>query len=258
VIRLSTKNLSFKYDHIPVLRNVGFEIQESEIVSIVGPNGSGKSTLLKCINKILRPSEGLVTINGKDINSLSQKQLAKLVSYVPQNSFHIFNFTVFDIVLLGRRPHIDWSISNRDIQIVFKVLELIGISHLAGRNFDELSGGEKQKVIIARALCQEPQLLLFDEPTSNLDIKHQLEILGIAINMVKQKSISAVMALHDLNLASMFSDRIIMLKEGSIFTVGSPEIVLTIDNIKSVYEVETILHNESGKKFILPLSPIST
>ncbi len=255
---LTVKNLSFNYDHIPALRNIGFEIRESEIVSIVGPNGSGKSTLLKCINRILKPGEGLVTINGKDINCLSQKQLAKLVSYVPQNSVTVFNFTVFDIVLLGRRPHIDWSISNTDIQILFTILELIGISHLAGRNFDELSGGEKQKVIIARALCQEPQLLLFDEPTSNLDIKHQLEILGIVRNIVKQKSISAVMALHDLNLASMFSDRIIMLKEGNIFTVGSPEIVLTTDNIKSVYEVETILHNESGKKFILPSSPIST
>lgn len=237
-LRLTINDLSFSYDGIQVLKDVELELGMGEMLSIVGPNGSGKSTLLKCINRILKTEQNTVLIDGIDTSKINLKELSKIMGYVPQSSASAFPFTVFDIVLMGRRPYIHWNLSDRDSEIVAATLDFLGIGPLAMRHFTELSGGEQQKVIIARALAQQPQLLLLDEPTSSLDIKHQLEILCILKGLADSKHCSVIVAMHDLNLASRFSNSMLMLKGGRIFAVGDPESVLTEENIESVYDVK--------------------
>jgi len=256
-MNLEVRGISFRYGSITALDGVDLTVDAGEIVSIVGPNGSGKTTLLKCIDNILRPKSGVALIMGNDINKLSLKEISKTIGYVPQTSVRtIFPFTVFDLVLMGRKPYISWEVSKRDRRIVAETLDFLGISELAMRYVSELSGGEQQKVLLARALAQEPRVLLMDEPTSNLDIKHQLEVLSITKQMVKKKSLAVVMAIHDLNLACRFSDRIAMLKRGKLFAVGTPEEVLTEANIKEVYEVEVKVFKDDGRgyPYIVPLS----
>ena len=253
-LNLTVNKLSFKYDGTQVLKDVNLEVKIGEMLSIVGPNGSGKSTLLKCINRILKTQQNTVLIDGEDTNKLNLKELSKIMGYVPQSSTNTFPFTVFDIVLMGRKPYIHWSLSERDTEIVAEMMDYIGIGDLAMRHFNELSGGEQQKVIIARALAQQPQFLLLDEPTSSLDIRHQLEILCILKSLAKTNHCSVIVAMHDLNLASRFSDRMLMLKKGSIFTVGTPDAVLTKENIESVYGIKTQVTNSIlGSPQITPL-----
>jgi iron complex transport system ATP-binding protein len=254
-LNLTVNKLSFKYDGLQVLKDVNLDVKLGEMLSIVGPNGSGKSTLLKCINRILKTQQNTVLIDGEDASKLNLKELSKIMGYVPQNSTNTFPFTVFDIVLMGRKPYIHWSLSERDTEIVAEMLDFIGIDELAMRHYNELSGGEQQKVIIARALAQQPQILLLDEPTSSLDIKHQLEILCILKSLAKTKHCSVIVAMHDLNLAGRFSDRMLMLKQGCIFTVGTPEAVLTEENIESVYDVKTRVTNSVlGRPQVTPLA----
>jgi len=237
-LKLTINKLSFSYNASPILKDVNLEVGLGEMVCIVGPNGSGKSTLLKCINRILKTTQNTVLINGEDASTINLKELSKLMGYVPQSSKSAFAFTVFDVVLMGRKPYINWNLSDRDSEIVAEMLDFLGIGNLAMRHFTELSGGEQQRVIIARALAQQPQLLLLDEPTSSLDIKHQLEILCILKALAESKHCSVIVAMHDLNLASRFSNRLLMLKQGCVFAVGTPESVLTEKNIESVYGVK--------------------
>jgi len=253
-LKLTINRLSFKYDGLQVLKDVNIDVKLGEMLSIVGPNGSGKSTLLKCINRILKTQQNTVLIDGEDASKLNLKELSKIMGYVPQNSTNTFPFTVFDIVLMGRKPYIHWSLSERDTEIVAEMLDFLGIGELAMRHYNELSGGEQQKVIIARALAQQPQILLLDEPTSSLDIKHQLEILCILKSLAKTKHCSVIVAMHDLNLASRFSDRMLMLKQGCIFTVGTPDAVLTEENIESVYGIKARVTNSVlGRPQVTPL-----
>jgi iron complex transport system ATP-binding protein len=226
------------------------------VISLLGPNGSGKSTLLKCLNRILKPKIGTILVKERNAKELGLKELARFFAYVPQSAAYAFPSTVFDTVLLGRRPHVHWGVGARDKEIVSQMLVLLDLEDMAFRQFNELSGGERQKVLLARALAQEPEILLLDEPTSNLDLRHQLEVLNLIESLAREKKISAIMAMHDLNLASRFSDKIIMLKEGQVYAVGEPASVLTPENIKSVYGVETILNSDSGKPYIVPLRPV--
>jgi iron complex transport system ATP-binding protein len=237
-LKLKINKLSFSYNSTPILKDVELEVGLGEMVCIVGPNGSGKSTMLKCINQILETEQNSVLIDGQDVNSLSLRELSMIMGYVPQTSTSAFSFTVFDVVLMGRKPYINWNLSDRDSEIVAEMLDFLGIGDLAMRHFTELSGGEQQKVIIARALAQQPKLLLLDEPTSSLDIKHQLEILCILKSLAESKHCSVIVAMHDLNMASRFSNRLLMLKRGCVFAVGTPESVLTEENIESVYGVK--------------------
>ena len=252
-MKLSVKDVHFSYDRIPALEDVTLGVEEGEVMSIVGPNGSGKSTLLKCINKILKPKRGAILVKNRDVSKVGLRELARLLGYVPQSANYAFPSTVFDTVLLGRRPYVNWGVGARDKEIVSQMLVLMGLESMALRQFNELSGGERQKVLIARALAQEPEILLLDEPTSNLDLRHQLEVLSLIYTAVKEKNISAVMAIHDLNLASRFSDRIIFLKEGKVYAIGEPCEVLTAENIRAVYGVETIINKDSGRPHIIPL-----
>ena len=254
-LKLTISNLSFNYNGLPALEDVTLEVGLGEVLSIIGPNGSGKSTLLKCINRILKTKQNTVLIDGRDVGKIGLRDLAKMMSYIPQNSLSSFPFTVFDVVLMGRRPYIQWSLGERDKEIVAQILEYLGIGNLAMRYFNELSGGEQQKVIIARALAQQPQILLLDEPTSSLDIKHQLEILCILRSLAQSKHCSVIVSMHDLNLASRFSDRMVMIKKGCIFAVGNPESVITEENIEAVYGIKSQVTNSViGRPQVTPLA----
>jgi len=253
-MKLTVERLGFKYGNREALREITLSVEKNELVSIVGPNGSGKSTLLKCMDRILKPSFGAAFLDGKGMDKMSSKELAKEIGYVPQNAAQSFSLTVFDAVLLGRKPYMKFRVGEEDRKKVAEAMKLTGIESLSERYFDELSGGEKQKVLIARALAQETKVLLLDEPTSNLDIKHQLEILELTRSLRGKRDISVVMAIHDLNLASRFSDRIVMLKDGEVFAAGEPDNVFTEENISSIYGVAVhIVKHNSGAHYIVPV-----
>ena len=253
-MKLQLNKLSFGYSGHEVLKEIELNLDVGEMLSIVGPNGSGKSTLLKCINRILKTKQNTVLVDHKDVDSLDLKELSKIMGYVPQSSTSTFPFTVFDVVLMGRKPYIHWNIGERDNEIVAEMLDFLGIGHLAMRHFNELSGGEQQKVIIARALAQQPKLLLLDEPTSSLDIKHQLEILCMLRSLTQSKERSVIVTMHDLNLASRFSDRMFMIKKGHIYAIGTPEEVITEENIEAVYGIKAcVSFSAVGKPQITPL-----
>ncbi len=256
MIQLQAKGIEFGYTSSPILKDVSFEIGPSKLVSIVGPNGSGKSTLIKCIDRILTPECGNILIDRKDVTKMDRMEIAKNLSYVPQSSARTFSSNVFDTILMGRRPHIGWLSSSDDEEKVWEVLRLLGIEELAMSGFGELSGGQQQKVLIARALVQETKVMLLDEPTSNLDIWHQLDVMNIVSDLVKKRRMTALLALHDLNLASKYSDGIIMMKKGRIMAVGSPASVLTPENIEAIYNVEVAVRLQSEEPFIVPVKQI--
>jgi len=250
---LELKDISFGYKgKRKALSGINLEFPASGVISVVGPNGSGKSTLLKCINKILK-AEGEIFLNDRKIQDMSISQIAKVIGYVPQ-SFNIsFPVTVFDMVLLGRRSYIGWNPSDHDIRIVSDNIERLGLSGFALRNVSELSGGERQKVLIARALAQEPQILLLDEPTSNLDIKHQVEVMRHVRDIVWNKGLLALIAIHDLNLASQYSDQIIMLNNGRVFALGQPQVILTRENIRATYDIDVAIHSHGDVQHVVPV-----
>ncbi len=255
-MKLKVKDVEFSYASVHVLKNVCIELAASEMLGVVGPNGAGKSTLIRCIDRILQPRKGSILLDGRDIKDMRLMELAKKMGYIPQSTSQVFPATVFDTVLMGRRPHIGWRSSEKDTEKVLKTLQMLNIEELAMRDINELSGGQQQKVFIARALTQEPDVLLLDEPTSNLDIKHQLEVMEIIKSIVREKEISAIMAIHDLNLASRYADRIVMMNSGKVFAAGNPVSVLTPDNIKWVYGVEAEVNNNNGRPYIVPIRPV--
>jgi iron complex transport system ATP-binding protein len=253
-LNLEINNLSFGYNGHPILDNLNFKVKFGEVLGIVGPNGSGKSTMLKCMNRILKTEKNSILLEGKDVSTIGLKDLAKTMGYVPQSSKNVFPFTVFDVVLMGRRPYIQWSLGRNDKEIVAKILEYLGIADLGMRYFNELSGGEQQKVIIARALAQQPEIMLLDEPTSSLDIRHQLDILCILRTLAERKHCSVIISMHDLNLACRFSDRLLLLKNGSIYAMGTPEAVMTEENIEAVYGIKSkVTRSVVGLPQITPL-----
>ncbi|HHX86778.1 MAG TPA: ABC transporter ATP-binding protein, partial [Firmicutes bacterium] len=200
---LSVNGVAFRYPSHLVLKNVKFEVDNGDCLAILGTNGVGKSTLLKCINKILKPQRGIITVDKDEVSQMSLREVAQKIGYVSQNQ-EKGRLTVFDAVILGRKPHITWDISERDIKIVNDTLKTLGLEPFSLRYIDELSGGELQKVVIARALAQEPRVLLLDEPTSNLDLRNQLDVLKIIKNVVQKQQIAALVTMHDLNLAIRF------------------------------------------------------
>lgn len=256
-MKLAITDLSFGYNGKATIEDVFLEVERGAVVSLVGPNGAGKSTLIKCIDRILRPQRGTVLVDGKAASLMGSKDFSRMMGYVPQSTKEIFPYTVFDIVLMGRRPHIGWRVTGGDVKVVAKTLKFMGIEQFASRYFDELSGGEKQKIAMARAIVQEPEILLLDEPTSNLDIKHQLEVMRTVRLLVEKGRISAIMAMHDLNLASRFSDKIVMLKDGRVFEMGRPESVLIPENIEKVYGVRAeVIKDSTGRPYVMPIDSI--
>ena len=256
-MRLKVNKIEFAYNSTSVLENISLELDRSEILGIVGPNGTGKSTLIRCIDRILKPQQGTILLDENDITTMNRMEIARKMGYVPQSTTRVFPASVIDTVLMGRRPHLGWKSSEEDMDKVLEILELLGIVEFAMRDFNEISGGQQQKVLIARALAQEADVLLLDEPTSNLDIRHQLEVMEIMTNVVRKNGISAVMAIHDLNLASRYTDRILMMNGGRIFAAGEPASVLTIENIKRVYGVEVLVKSDGERPYIIPVRPIN-
>ncbi len=256
MVKITLKGVTFSYGSCKILSDLNVAVDDSEVLSLVGPNGSGKTTLIKCIDRILKP-QGSILLNGREIESMSQQEIARQLGYVPQSSSTPLATTVFDTVLMGRRPHISWRVSDSDLDKVAEVLELLHLEDLAMRDFGQLSGGQKQKVLIARALAQEPSVLLLDEPTSNLDMKHQLEVMEIIRDLVLEKKISAVMAIHDLNLAARFTDKLVMLKGGQVYAAGEPNLLLSEANICDVYGIEAVVMNALGRPYIVPLRSLN-
>jgi iron complex transport system ATP-binding protein len=255
LVNITIKGLTFGYNGSRILDGLDLVIGDSQILGLVGPNGSGKTTLIKCIDRILKP-KGSILLNGTEIESIGRTEIAKRLGYVPQSSSTPLATTVFDAVLMGRRPHISWRVSDFDLDKVSEIIELLNLEGLAMRDFSQLSGGQKQKVLIARALAQEPEVLLLDEPTSSLDMRHQLEVMEMIASLVREKKISAVMAIHDLNLAATFADKLAILKGGKIFAAGDPADLLNSENIREVYGVEAVVKNDLDRPYIVPLRSI--
>lgn len=247
---LTVNELKFMYRNKDVLDRVAFSVRPGQVVAVLGPNGVGKTTLLKCLNRILKPREGTVLLDEENLLDLGTMEIARKVSYVPQR-VETGRLTAFDAVLLGRRPHIGWDVTHRDLSIVDSIFKKLGMEDLRLNSIDEMSGGELQKVAIARALVQEPQVLLLDEPTSNLDLKNQVEILTIIREIVRDHNIAAVMTLHDLNQALRFADTFIFIKDGRVFIQGSQDIV-TSPVIEEVYGLPVMIGEFCGVRCVIP------
>jgi iron complex transport system ATP-binding protein len=258
-MNITIQDVTFSYHSTPSLTNITLNLKESEVLGMVGPNGSGKTTLLKCINKILEPKQGKILLGEQAIKKMNRLDVAKHIGYVPQSSLGSSEaLPVFEMVLMGRRPHINWQSSEKDNEKVWEVLKLLSIENIAMRNFYELSGGEQQRVLIARSLAQEAKILLLDEPTSNLDIRHQLEVMELTRRIVTEEHLTAAIAIHDLNLASRYCTKIAMMKNGKIFAAGDSREVLTCENIRSVYGVEVLIRNyDKEVPYIIPIEPIN-
>ncbi|MFZ2498007.1 ABC transporter ATP-binding protein [Methanosarcina sp.] len=247
---LSVKEIHFLYRNREILHEIAFSIDEGEVVAILGPNGVGKTTLLKCLNRILRPKGGAVHIDGENLFDLGTMEVARLIGYVPQR-VETGRLTAFDAVLLGRRPHIKWDITEKDLQIVDSIFRLLSMERLRLSYIDEMSGGELQKIAIARSLVQEPKVLLLDEPTSSLDLKNQVEILAIIRQIVLEHRIAAVMTMHDLNQALRYADRFILLKDGKVHAHGGAE-VITSEVIEEVYGLPVVIGEVAGMRCVVP------
>lgn len=246
MVNLRVQDLSFRYSGDPVFSGISLSIEKGEILSIVGRNGAGKSTLLKCINHVLKPTAGTVLLEDRDVARMSPVRRAREFGYLPQRSEGIFPNTVFDTVLTGRFPYSPFRFTRQDEEKTAEILERLDLSALAQRTTDRLSGGEQQQVLIARAIAQGADVLLFDEPTNNLDLLHQLRIMRLIRNVARENKITSVLAIHDLSLAAIFSDKVVMLHEGKIFAAGGPAEILTEANIREVFGVSVKVHDHGG------------
>ena len=246
---ISIRNISFSYSKNDVLKNISFDAEPGECVGILGNNGAGKSTLVTCLNKILTPKNGEVCIEGHDVLKMSRLETARRISYVAQKN-EISQITVFDSVLLGRKPYIKWSIGEEDLAICEAMIEKVGLADFKLRYINELSGGELQKVMLARAFVQEPKLLLLDEPTSNLDPKNQHEMLALVSQLARERNISAFIVIHDLSLALRYCDKFLFLKSGTVYNYGD-ESVITEEAILDVYGIKSTIVNIKGRKIVL-------
>jgi len=253
-MRLEVLDVEFAYGSEAVLDGVTLSVDRGEVLGIIGPNGSGKSTLLRCLNRILEPDSGSVFVDGESVREMSRTELARQVGYVPQEERGAFPATVFDTVLLGRKPHVGWRPSEDDRSAVVAAIEQLGLAEYALRPIDELSGGQRQKVLIARALVQEASVLLLDEPTSSLDIRHQIEVLDLVREQATDDR-AAVLAIHDLNLAARYCDRLAMLCDDRIVAAGGVEI-LTPATIRDVYGVEATVTDHEGTPLVIPERPL--
>jgi iron complex transport system ATP-binding protein len=246
------KDLSFSYRQKQVLKKISGQFISGGFYALIGPNGSGKSTLLKTLNGILSPQSGDIVINDKKLTDIPLREMARTISYVAQSSQSIYPGTVFDTVMLGRRPHVSWHPSAADRDVVFQTMKQLKIDHLAFRNINELSGGEQQRVQIARSLAQQPRIMLLDEPTSSLDLKHQIEVME-TLSDISKKNITIIVAIHDLNLALRYANHFILLKNGHIIRQGGKEII-NHENLQKLYDTDVTMVQHNGQSYVLPLT----
>jgi len=243
---IDVQNLSHAYGNLPVLNNITFSVSKGDFFIIIGPNGSGKTTLMKVISGILKPQNGQLEIMGRSIDNYTRKNLAQTIAFVPQTIPVDFPFTVTEIVLMGRSPYLGMLGLEQeiDLEIAQQAINFTGIEHLAHRKLDQLSGGEQQRVFIARAICQQPQVILLDEPTSSLDLAHQVRLMDLMERLKADKGVTVVMVSHDVNLAAMYGNRLLLLNQGQIMRLGTPEEVLTFQTLEETYGC-TLLVDES-------------
>lgn len=245
-MKIAAEQIALSYGKQQILKDVSISVQAKEFVGIIGPNGSGKSTLLKCIYRVLKPDGGCVYLGGEELLHMPYRESARKMAVVAQHNYYNFEFSVQEVVLMGRTPHkkpLERD-NAKDYRIVEEALKTVGMAAFAERSFSTLSGGEQQRVILARALAQQTECLVLDEPTNHLDITHQLQLM----KLVKQLDVTVISAIHDLNIAASFCDRIYALKEGQIVGTGTPEEVLTREFIREIYQVETEIVKDSGGK----------
>ena len=247
---LTVKDLCYRYHNGPeVLKDVSFQVEKGRFLAILGNNGAGKSTMLKCFNKILTPHSGEIMLDDTSLLRLPGRELARRLAFVAQ-SVPSTQMTVHDVVMLGRRPYMHWGFTERDHEIVHGAMDDLHISHLRGRFLSQLSGGERQKVMLARALAQQPEVLLLDEPTSSLDIQNQYQVLEIVRGICREQGITAIVVIHDLNLALRFCDRFLLLRHGSVYRCGGAEI-LDRQALLEVYGVNAEVVELHGHRLVL-------
>ena len=233
-----------------VIEGISFELEKGSLISVLGPNGSGKSTLIRTVCGMMKPWSGSLSVDGKDISDMEPKELSRNLGYVPQRYMQTDYLKVFDAVLIGRAPYMSWSYSRDDFEHAENAMERMGVMDLADRYVNDLSGGQLQKIIIARALAQDPNYFILDEPTSALDLKNQMVALRTVKDIVSEGRSGALVALHDLNLAMRFSDETIMLKDGRVYAMGRPEDVITEESIRDVYGVSSEVYEGRNGRFV--------
>ncbi|HOP46283.1 MAG TPA: heme ABC transporter ATP-binding protein [Desulfobacteraceae bacterium] len=234
---IRVKNLRYSYGDDIVLKKISFSITKGDFFIIIGPNGSGKTTLMRIIAGILKPDEGKVDILGSPFRDYSRRSIAKIIAFVPQMEPVDFPFVVKDVVLMGRSPHQGMLglEQKHDLEITKQAMEFTGVEHLSRRRLDQLSGGERQRVFIARAICQDPQIILLDEPTASLDLRHQVRLMDLMERLKQERGITVIMVSHDVNLAAMYCDQLLLLKEGQALSLGPPNEVLTFQTLEKAY-----------------------
>ncbi len=237
---IEVNSISFRYHEEWVLREVSFRVEKGEFVGVIGPNGSGKTTLLKLLYRLLAPQRGEILFELVPMKKMDRRDIAKRIAVVAQETQLLFPFSVLETVLMGRSPYLGHLMfeSEKDLEIARKAMEWTKILPFSERPVEELSGGERKRVFIARALAQEPDVILLDEPTANLDIQHQIDFLDLILTLNRERGLTIVMASHDMNIASEFCDRLILLQGGRIYQTGTPEEVVTKENIEGVYGCE--------------------
>jgi iron complex transport system ATP-binding protein len=243
---INVKNLSHSFGEALVLKNISFQVPQRDFFIIIGPNGSGKTTLMKVISGILKPQNGELKILNRPIDQYHRKALAKTIAFVPQMTFADFPFTVTEIVLMGRSPYLGilGLEQENDLEVANQAIAFTGLENLAHRKLDQLSGGEQQRVFIARAICQEPDIILLDEPTASLDLAYQVRIMDLMEKLKTEKGIAVVMVSHDVNLAAMYADHLMLLHKGQVVCQGLPDEVLTYKTLEETYGC-TLLVDES-------------
>ena len=252
---LQAQDINFSYHQETVLRSISINIKSQEFVGVIGPNGSGKSTLLKLLGSVLKPDSGQIFFKERNYINYQRKQLAQSITWVPQEHPMVFPFKVSEVVLMGRHPYLSAFTfeGENDIEIARSAMKQTQTLQFAERGFNEISGGEKQRVVIAGAIAQEPELMILDEPTSALDIKYQIQILSILKRLNENKKTTVILAMHDLHLASKFCTRLILLEDGKIFKDGKTEEVLQKEHIEKVYGVKVhLIHDQDGNIMISP------
>ncbi|MFA7562423.1 MAG: ABC transporter ATP-binding protein [Methanoculleus sp.] len=251
--RISVEDLSFSYSDRQVLHEITFSVDAGEVLGLVGPNGCGKTTLIRCIDGMLSSDGGRVMLEGVDLGTMHRREVARALAYVPQSVGNQTTSTVFETILMGRRPYLNWTVSPTDEERVIEALDLLDLGGLALRKVRELSGGERQRVMIARALVQETGAILLDEPTSNLDLHHQMAAMEVLCNLAEEKGLAIVIALHDLNLAAIYCHRLLVMKAGRVYSYGEPGDVLTPGMLRSVYGIEAVVKQDLPAPYVVPV-----
>ncbi len=259
MVLLTVDGVECRYGSVKILENVSLTAQEGDFVGILGPNGSGKTTLLKSISRTLKPHRGAILLDKTDLYELKHTEVAKQLAVVPQETSIGFSFTALDVVLMGRNPHLTrfQMETDKDMDIARKAMMQTNVWHLANRPVNELSGGEKQRVIIARALAQEPRVLLLDEPLTHLDMINQLEIMDLVKDLCVNHGLIVLAVIHDLNLAARYCNTAVLLKNATVWAAGNLDQVLTAENIRAVFKVDAVVRRSpvTNSLYIIPLSP---